>query len=96
MDQPVALMLRMLALAGLALAGVLLLGAFIEYLQRGRWPDQSLLRLAYDHHLIRAYWFLGGEGRLLLRDIMAWLPTPAVALALAPPCWWLGGVLARR
>lgn len=96
MDRPAALLLRTLALGAVALAAVLLLGAFIEFLQRGRWPDQSVLRLVYEQSLISPYWFVADDWRLLLRRLLAALPVPVLALALAPPCWWLGGALGRR
>ncbi len=96
MDRPAAFLLRALALAAVGIAAVLLLGAFIEFLQRGRWPDQSLLRLVYDQRLISAYWFMTDDWRRLVRSLLAAVPVPLAALALAPPCWWLGGRLGRR
>lgn len=96
MDRHIALTLRVLALACVCTAAVLALAGFIEYLQRGRWPDQSLLRAGYDSGLLQARWFLVGDWRMFLRDQLAWLSVVWVSLGLAPLLWWLGGVLARR
>lgn len=96
MDRYIAIALQVLALACVCAAALLALAGFIEYLQRGRWPDQSLLRLGYDSGLLRARWFLVDDWRMLLRDLLAWLSAAWVSLGLAPLLWWLGGILARR
>lgn len=96
MDRHIGLALRALALACLCTAAVLALAGFIEYLQRGRWPDQSLLRFGYDSGLLQARWFLVDDWRMHLRGLLAWLSVPWVSLGLAPLLWWLGGMLARR
>lgn len=96
MDRLLALSLRTLALGCGCIAAILALAGFIEFLQVGRWPDQSLLRFAYDHRLLNARWFLQNDWSLPLRHFMAWLPLSLAALVLAPLCWWLGGLSARR
>ena len=96
MDTVVSLLLRALAL-GLGCAAVLLaLNGFIEYLQTGRWPTLSLLRLGYDSGLLQARWFLAHRWSMPLHDVLDALPVTVVALGLAPLCWWLGGRLGRR
>lgn len=95
-DRFFALTFYSLALACGCLAALLTLAGFIEYLQLGRWPDQSLLRFAYDSRVLQARWLLASQWGMPLRDLLAWLPAAWVALGLAPLLWWLGGLLARR
>jgi hypothetical protein len=96
MDRIFALTLFTLALACFCIAALLSLAGFIDWLIQGRWPDQSVLRLAYDSGLLRARFFLSNGWSLPVRDLLARLPAALVAVALAPLCWWLGGMFARR
>ncbi len=95
MDRLISLVLFLLALGAGSIAVVLVLAGFIEFLQSGRWPDQSLLRLGYDSGLLRARWFLAHDWAMILRNLLAGVPAAVALAALVPPCWWLSGRLAQ-
>ncbi len=96
MDRLLALACYLLALICGCGAALLSLSGFIDYLIRGDWPDQSLLRIAYDHGLIRPHWFLGHQWTMGLHHVLAMIPAALVAVVCVPVFWWLGGYLARR
>lgn len=77
-------------------AALLSLAGFIDFLIHGRWPDQSLLRLAYDSGWLHGRWFLVHDWAMPVRDVLYRVPAAVMALALAPLCWWLGSLFAKR
>lgn len=96
MDRWIAYALMTLAIGCGCAAVLLVLGAFVEYLQAGRWPARSLLDVAYELRLVRARWFLANHWSWPLRDALDAVPVTVALLALAPVSWWLGGRLGRR
>jgi hypothetical protein len=96
MDWTLALALKTLALACACGAAVLALGGFIDFLVSGHWPDQSLLRLAYDARLVGARWFLLDDWRMPLRDILDAVPAALALLAAAPLFWAVAVRFGRR
>jgi hypothetical protein len=95
-DRILSLTLFALALTCVCGAALLALAGFIDWLVSGRWPDQSVLRLAYDNRLLHARWFLQNDWSMPVRDVLARVPAAAAALGVAPLCWWLGSLFARR
>ena len=77
-------------------AALLTVAGFIEFLIHGRWPDQSLLRLAYDNGWLHGRWFLVHDWAIPARNVLSRVPAAVMALGLAPLCWWLGSRFARR
>ena len=96
MDRFFSTTLFLLALGCLAGAVLLLLGAFLEYLQVGRWQFDSLLDAAYDLRLLEAGWFLRSDLAYSLRGVLQQVPVVAAMFAVAPVAWWLSRRLSAR
>jgi hypothetical protein len=96
LDRTFSLTLHTIALVAGAAAAVLFLAGFIEYLQSGRWPEHSLLRLGYEWRLLRPRWFLAHPWGLYAHGLLAAIHVGWLLVGVAPLAWWLGGRFARR
>ena len=85
--------------AALVLGGmlvVMLLSDFVVWLQSGRWENVSLLRAAYDAHLLKARWFLSVDWGWRVHELLSQVPLLVVLAFLVPICWGVGLFFARR
>lgn len=95
-DRIIGIAFFTVALLLICVVVVSLISGLIEWLQSGRWESPSLLRAAYDAHLIRARWFLSADWGWRLHEILDQIPMLVAAALAASLSWWAGLWFVRR